>query len=130
MGILAGRRPKYLGARDGKLAPCSWKPNCVSSQSEGRHFIKPMQFNYEPSVAWAKLKAILGSMPGVKIVVNDGFYLHAECSSSVLGFVDDVELLLIPEEKVCHIRSASRLGLSDLGVNRKRANLIRQRFDQ
>ena len=77
-----------------------------------------------------RLKVVIGAMPRSKIVTADERYIHAEFSSGLFRFVDDVEFLIDPDTKTIHFRSASRVGRSDLGVNRKRMEEIRQRFDQ
>ena len=69
------------------------------------------------------------AQPRASVVTKDGQYLHAEFSTPLMGFVDDVEFLLAPEQRLIHVRSAARLGYSDLGVNRKRAESLRAQFE-
>ena len=76
------------------------------------------------------LKAIIESTPNARIVEMKPDYLYAEYTSGLMGFVDDVEFYVPPNGKIIHVRSASRLGHSDLGVNRKRIEAIRARLDQ
>ena len=76
-----------------------------------------------------RLKEVVSNTSGTKVIVESDHYLHFECASKLLGFVDDLELFCNPDEGVVHLRSASRLGYSDLGVNRKRAEDIRRRFE-
>ena len=128
MGILAGKRPNNLGVASRKLAPCPSSPNCVSSQAEGKHYIKPLAFNSDPKIAWAKLRKILLSSEEVKLIEASDTYLYAECSTPIMGFVDDPEFYLSSEERVFHVRSASRLGYSDMGKNRKRVEQIRRKL--
>lgn len=127
---LRGKRPANLGVRDGKLAPCPNKPNCVSSQApEGdAHRIEPLSFEGEPKAAWSRLAKVIEAQPRVEIVKRTDDYLYAEFNSALLGYVDDVEFWLPPNGKRIHVRSASRLGYSDLGVNRKRVEAIRAAF--
>jgi uncharacterized protein (DUF1499 family) len=113
-----------------KLKPCPNRPNCVSSQStDSRHFIEPLQFDIAPASARKKLINILKNMPRTKIVSDKGNYIRAECRTLFLRFVDDIEFLFGDDDSVIHIRSASRLGYSDLGVNRKRVEKLRQEFE-
>jgi uncharacterized protein (DUF1499 family) len=126
------RRPAGLGARDGKLSPCPGTPNCVCSQDtpSPRHAIDPLTFDDGPDEAWERLKGILTAWPRTRIVTDGDSYLHAECASQVFRFVDDVECVLDRNAKVIHIRSASRAGRSDLGINRRRVEAIRQAFQE
>jgi uncharacterized protein (DUF1499 family) len=125
---LLARRPTDLGAREGKLAPCPATPNCVCSQAEDDHAIEPIHFDGDPDQAWALLHQVLAEQPRTRIIREEDEYLHAECTSALFRFTDDVEFLLDREERVIHFRSASRAGRSDLGVNRKRMEEIRKAF--
>lgn len=114
----------------GRLLICPDSPNCVSSQSDDpRHAIAPLR--YEGTADKAReclIKAVLG-MKRSHIVISEELYLHAEFTSAFFRFVDDVELLLDDGKKLIDVRSASRVGNSDFGVNRKRVEEIRSRFD-
>jgi uncharacterized protein (DUF1499 family) len=124
-------QPGNLGATDGRLTPCPSSPNCVCSQAaDPGHAIEPVAFTGKPADAWARVKAILMALPRVRIVTESETYLHAEFTSQVFRYVDDVELLLDEEKGVIHFRSASRAGHSDLGVNRKRMEAIREAFNK
>ncbi|MGH8454105.1 MAG: DUF1499 domain-containing protein [Nevskiales bacterium] len=124
---LSGKRPTNLGVTNGKLAPCPSKPNCVSSQAPDKaHAIAPLAFKGDAAAAMQKLKKLLESMPRTQIVDSRADYLYAECSTAMMGFVDDVEFYC--DGKVIHARSASRLGYSDWSVNRKRIEAIRAAF--
>jgi uncharacterized protein (DUF1499 family) len=134
MGILsgilaacAGERPNNLGARDGVLAACPASPNCVSSQADDeQHRIAPLAFTGDPDVAFARLKLVLGRRVDTTIIDERADYLRAELRTTL--FVDDGEFLLDGAHKVIHLRSASRLGYSDLGKNRSRMEAIRHEF--
>jgi len=127
--IFAGKRPTNLGVRDGQLSPCPTTPNCVSSQSsDPKHQIEPFAYSSSPAEALAKLKTVIQNMPRTKIIAETEHYLYAEFTSAIMGFVDDVEFFVDEAAKVVHVRSASRLGQSDLGVNRKRVETIRAAF--
>lgn len=123
---LTARRPDNLGVRDGKLAACPDTPNCVASQADdAAHHAEPLRFTTTPGIAWARLVRVVTAMPRVTVVANDDAYLHAEFTSALFRFVDDVEFALDPEQQLIHFRSASRAGHSDLGVNRQRIEAIR-----
>ena len=125
---LSGRRPTNLGARDGKLTPCPSSPNCVCSQANDAHAIAPLPFSGDAESAMRKLRGVVESMPRAQVVDAKPGYLYAEFTSSFMGFVDDVEFLA--DGSVIQVRSASRLGYSDLGVNRKRVEAIRAAFSR
>ena len=123
----SGKRPTNLGVRDGQLVACPSSPNCVSSQAtDPKHAIAPLTISGEPGVAMRRLKAVVEAMPRTQVIESRDDYLYVEFSTPLMGFVDDVELYC--DGKVIHVRSASRLGYSDLGVNRKRVEAIRQAF--
>ncbi|NDJ23916.1 DUF1499 domain-containing protein [Nostoc sp. B(2019)] len=129
--IFAGKRPSNLGVSNGNLAPCPNSPNCVSSQSsDATHQIAPLNFTSNPEGAIATLKGIIESLPRTKIITESKDYLYAEFKSALMGFVDDVEFYLDRKANVIHVRSASRLGQSDLGVNRQRIETIRAQFNK
>lgn len=110
---------------------CPDSPNCVSSQAtEPRHFIEPFRFSDNPSMALLRLKQALLNEKRVTIVNEQADYLHAEVRSLIFRFVDDVEFRLRPGQQLIQLRSASRAGYSDFGVNRRRINRIRQNFQQ
>ena len=127
--LFAGTPPSDLGAPAGRLKPCPDTPNCVNSQATGAHAVAPIAFADSPLAALQRMARVLESMPRTRIVERTAGYLRAEASSRIFGFVDDVELLLDAEARVLHVRSASRLGYSDLGVNRRRIEAIRAAFE-
>ncbi|MEG4116152.1 DUF1499 domain-containing protein [Microcoleus sp. N9_B4] len=129
--MFAGTRPANIGIQSGKLAACPSSPNCVSSFSEdAEHKIEPLAYTSSQSEAMAKLKGAIDSYGKTKIITATDNYLYAEFTSALMGFVDDVEFLVDDGAKVIHVRSASRLGQSDLGVNRSRIEAIRNQFNQ
>jgi len=125
---LSGRRPTNLGVRDGKLTPCPSSPNCVCSQASDAHAIAPLKVKGDAETAMRQLRGVIESMPRAQIVDAKPGYLYAEFTSSFMGFVDDVEFFA--DGSVIQVRSASRLGYSDLGVNRKRIEAIRAAFSR
>ena len=115
-----------MGVHDSRLAPCPSSPNCVSSDAaDAAHRIAALELAVPATQAWRAARAAVAALPRTKIVGESDGYLHAECSSAVFGFVDDLELHLRPAENVIAIRSAARLGHSDLGVNRRRVGNLR-----
>jgi uncharacterized protein (DUF1499 family) len=122
-----GVRPANLGVREGRLAPCPSYLNCVSSQSTDKeHSVEPLSYSSPTPEAMAALKNIILQKKRTKIVTETSTYLHAEFTSALWRFVDDVEFSFDENAKRIHMRSASRLGKSDLGVNRKRVEAIRE----
>ena len=112
------------------LPPCPSSPNCVSSVegTDQAHFVPPLRYQGTAEDAKARLLTILHTMPRTRVVTDEAWYLHAECTSLVFRFVDDVEFWFHEREPIIHVRSASRIGHSDFGVNRKRIEHIRTRF--
>jgi uncharacterized protein (DUF1499 family) len=126
---VTARRPENLGVVNGRLAPCPDSPNCVSSQADdAKHRIEPIPFAGDPDEAVRRLKTAVGAVPRLRVVAETGDYLHAEATSLLFHFVDDVEFFADRPAKVIHVRSASRAGRSDLGVNRARVERIREAF--
>lgn len=122
----AGSRPSHLGIHGGRLAPCPASPSCVSSDAEdGVHATHPFELAVAPAEAWRVVRSLLGDLPRTKLMTATSDYVHAECSSAVFGFVDDLELHLRPSHGIIAVRSAARHGYSDLGVNRKRVEKLR-----
>lgn len=125
-GGCSGVRPATLGVKDGRLAICPSTPNCVSSQSiDKEHAIEPFTYAVSTPAAHDDLKKIILGMKRSEIITDSGVYIHAEFTSAIWRFVDDVEFYFDEKAKTVHIRSASRLGKSDFGVNRKRMESIR-----
>lgn len=116
----AGQRPDTLGIQSGQLAACPDSPNCVSSvDSRESHGIEPI------AGSLSRIKVAISAMDRVNIVEEQDNYLYAEFTSRLMGYVDDVEFLADPANNQVHVRSASRLGHSDMGVNRQRIEAIR-----
>ncbi len=133
-GLLLQRRltmpePTGLGASNGRLAACSERPNCVSSFAEGEeHRGEPLALVGTPAEAMAKLKRALEAMPRTVVVDASDHYLHAEATSLIYRYVDDLEVLIDADSSKIHLRSASRTGYSDMGVNRRRVQALGQAF--
>ena len=111
------------------LKPCRKKPNCVSSQSlNPKHQIQPIHFFGSIKNAKKDLKKVIDSAANANFITITNKYWHIEFTSNWLGFIDDVEILFYESESRIDIRSASRVGYWDLGVNRKRVEKIRIQF--
>jgi len=127
--LFAGSAPPDLGVHNGALAPCPDRPNCVASgATDAAHAVAPLSYSGEAGAAMARLAALIGAQEGARIVTQRDGYLHAEYQSRLMGFVDDLELLADPVARAIQVRSASRLGYSDLGVNRARVDRLRAAF--
>ena len=120
-----------IGLVEGKLKPCPSSPNCVSSQAlDEAHSIEPLRYSGPTSQARERLIAVIDAMPRTKIIKSQENYIHAESTTKLFRFVDDVEFYFPPDGETIHVRSASRVGYSDLGANRKRIEEIRARLEQ
>jgi uncharacterized protein (DUF1499 family) len=136
LGLLKGTPPADLGVHDGKLKPPSKTPNSVSSQAllypdhPQRDYadIAPFAVSGQLDVAMDRIARIVEDMEGAKIVAREPGYLYVQFTTRLMKYVDDAEFWFDPVARVIHVRSASRLGSSDLGVNRKRIEFIRQQL--
>ena len=121
--------PPALGPTAGKLLPCPASPNCVCSQDpDADHQIAPLGFAGDGPAALARLKSRVLAQPRTRITEERTGYFRAEFTSLVFRFVDDMEFLLDENAPVIHVRSASRVGHSDLGANRHRVERLRAAF--
>jgi uncharacterized protein (DUF1499 family) len=121
---------RTTGYRDGQLARCPARPNCVCSQSRtDRHVIDPLAVPADMVNPMGQLLKILQQMPRVQLVSQEDHYLHLEVRTAWFRFVDDVEFYWDQQASCIHIRSASRIGYSDLGTNRRRVKRIRRLFE-
>ena len=126
-----GARPASLGARQGRLAPCPASPNCVSSLADDEmHRVAPLPFSGTAAAAIDRLAGTVRALPRASVITATETYLHAEFRSAVFRFVDDAEFYADESAGVIQVRSASRVGSSDLGVNRKRIKDIRARWGE
>jgi uncharacterized protein (DUF1499 family) len=125
------KKPASIGFKAGSLSLCGNKPNCVCSiDIRPNHLISPFNWEGSESGGITKIEALVDSFPRTRVISKSGNYLHAEFRTSIFGFVDDVEFLVDVDTKKIHIRSASRLGYSDLGANRSRVEKLRILFTQ
>jgi uncharacterized protein (DUF1499 family) len=136
-GLLVGRVPADLGVKDGKLKPPSATRNSVSSQADlypdhpQRAYARIAPFTVQGTgdQSLKRLSQLLKGMAGVTLVTQTDDYLHAQCQTRWLRFTDDLELWLEPDGKLIQVRSASRLGREDFGVNRERVEALRAAFE-
>jgi uncharacterized protein (DUF1499 family) len=130
--VFSWRRPHNLGVKDGKLAPPKRTPNCVSSQAEpsdSEHYIAPIPFKGGAVEAMTGVRKAVESRRGSTVIRHEGNYLYAEFRSKRMRFVDDVEFFFEEKTGLIHVRSASRLGRRDFGVNRARVESLRSRIE-
>jgi len=129
--VFSWKRPDNLGVKEGRLAPAKPTPNCVSSQadpSDAEHYIAPIPFKGAAADAIAAARKAVEGMPGARVIRHEGAYLYAEYRTQIMRFVDDVEFFFDEKAGLLHVRSASRLGRRDFGVNRARVEAIRARI--
>jgi uncharacterized protein (DUF1499 family) len=138
MGFLRGTPPADLGVKEGKLKRPSKTENSVTSQADlwADHpmhdyaRIAPFKISGDGSAEMAKISEALKAMPRTTIVQQDAGYIYAQCTTALLKFTDDVEFYLDKSAGVIHMRSASRIGRKDFGVNRARIEQIRAALGQ
>ena len=127
--IFAGHSPDNLGVNEGHLSSCPDSPNCVLSEdADDSHLISPIVYDTDLDTARETLLKVLTVVPRTQVVEQTNNYIHAQSESRLMGFIDELEFYFPQDEKVIHLRSASRLGESDLGVNRRRLEQIRFAF--
>ncbi|BAZ31052.1 hypothetical protein NIES4074_35230 [Cylindrospermum sp. NIES-4074] len=115
-----------LGVESGHLATCPASPNCVVSQNaDAKHAIEPIPYHVDRDTARETLLKVLTVVPRTEVIEQTDNYIHALSKSRIFKFIDDVEFYFPSDEPVIHLRSASRVGDSDLGVNRRRVEQIR-----
>lgn len=137
LGLLTGKAPQ-LGVRDGRLKPPSATPNSVSSQAglypdhmqKDYALIAPLSYQGDAASSMKRLILLLQKRERTVVVTQSDDYLYAQSSTAVLKFTDDVEFLLDAPNHIIHVRSSSRLGRKDFGVNRQRVEAIRAAFTQ
>ena len=126
--VFSWKRPANLGVREGRLAACKTTPNCVSSQADPadrEHHIAPIPFRGSAAEAMAAVRKAVEAMERTTVIAHERAYLYAEFRSRLMGYVDDVEFAHDAAAGLIHVRSASRLGRRDFGVNRARVEQLR-----
>lgn len=130
--MLSGKRPDNLGVKEGRLASCGRRLNCVSSQADpgdAQRYVTPIPFKGSAVDALAAARRAVESLQRATVVRHEGNYLYAEFRSRLMGYVDDVEFTYDDQAGVLHLRSASRLGRRDFNVNRDRVEALRARIE-
>ena len=129
LSALASCRAPEVGLQDGRLRPCPSSPNCVSSEpAEERSPTEALAFTGEAGAALERLVALLREQPRAEVVTVTDDYVHAVFRTPLFGFRDDVEFRLDATAGRIHVRSASRVGYSDFGANRRRVDALRERW--
>ncbi len=122
-------KPNNLGIKNGKFAACPKSPNCVSSQAiDEKHKVFPLSAHGDIENVMIKLAESIEQMNGAKVVEREGPYLHAEFTSSIMKFVDDLECFYEEDKSEIQVRSASRIGYSDFSANKNRIEKLRKKF--
>lgn len=130
LGGCSGVHSNTTNTMNGKFTACPDKPNCVSSMEpiQDGHYIEPYQYSVERQRAISSLKEVVLSLEGGVVKEEHQDYLYVEFHSKFFGFIDDVEFYFPENKQQVEIKSASRKGYWDMGVNRKRLELIRDTF--
>ena len=136
LGFLTGKVPQSLGVKEGRLSPPSSNPNSVSSQADfyPEHpqkdyaLIAPLTYKGDGTAAMTRLATLLTQADRTLVITRGPDYIYAQCTTALLKFTDDIEFWLDKTNNVIQVRSASRLGRKDFGVNRARVESIRAQF--
>jgi uncharacterized protein (DUF1499 family) len=130
LGVVKNNKtPNGLGVNNGKLAEISKKPNNVSSQTnEKEKYVEPLNFIDDLAKSRSKIISILDEYPGAKIIKDEDTYIYAVFTTGTMKYKDDVEFYFDENSNVIHYRSSSRIGYSDMGLNRERYNAIAQKY--
>ena len=124
-----GTRPQNIGVNEGHLTSCPDSPNCISTRnSDALHKVEPFPIKGSAEASLAIIRSIVKDWPRTEVVVDKGRYLHVEFTSKLMRFVDDVEFFATEPGSEIEIRSASRIGRKDFGVNRERIESIRKMY--
>ncbi len=127
--MFAGCAAPKLGVKNGMLTPCPKSPNCVISQDgDQKHSISPFEYKGSKKDAKHRLKQVVLLQKGSKITEETDTYMRFEFKTPIMRYVDDVEFYFPDNEKVIHVRSASRVGWHDMWANKKRVEKIRKQF--
>jgi uncharacterized protein (DUF1499 family) len=140
VGAFGGRAPSGLDVREGRLKPPSSTPNSVTSQAalypdhpqRAYATVEPFRprSGEDGTRTMARIREVVERMPGAVVVTSRPDYLYAQFTTRLMRYVDDVEFWFDPQQQVVQVRSASRVGRSDLGLNRQRIESIRTALDR
>ncbi len=129
LGGCATKQPMDIGVVNGIFSACPETPNCINSQAENEaQKIDGFLLNTKHPSSWKRLVDMVDKIPRSKITHQTGNYIHAEISSALWGFIDDLQLYLTASDNHVAIKSAARSGYTDFGVNRKRLENLRQQL--
>lgn len=127
---VASRKQPELGLHNGQLRPCPATPNCVCSEHQGDSaYVEPLVYTTWPEQAWEKIKRVIAETGGT-VITEETDYLRVEYQTPLVRYIDDVEFRHDKNKRQIHVRSASRVGKSDMGANRKRVEKIRIAFNK
>lgn len=125
---ISNKLPEGLGVTEGELLPCPPSPNCVSTQAspeeDSEHHVDPIVYTDDRMKTQLLIESYMLGKGNAHLVSSSLGYVHFEVKSPLIGYIDDVEFYLPAADSVVHIRSASRIGYSDFGVNRERVRQI------
>ncbi len=138
IGLLRGKAPTDLGVKEGKLKRPSRTPNSVTSQADlwpdhpqkAYSAIAPFKASGDGSAEMKKITQALQAMPRTTIIQQEPGYIYAQSTTAALKFTDDIEFALDANKGIIDVRSASRLGRKDFGVNRARVEAVRRAIGQ
>jgi uncharacterized protein (DUF1499 family) len=138
IGMLRGEAPTDLGMKEGKLKRPSRTPNSVTSQADlwpdhpqkAYSAIAPFKASGDGNAEMKKIAEALKAMPRTTIIQQEPGYIYAQSTTAALKFTDDIEFALDANKGIIDVRSASRLGRKDFGVNRARVESIRRAIGQ
>ena len=120
----------HAAAVQNRISPCPNSPNCVSSRSsDSAHYIEPLRYTGNLADARQKLINLLQTSKRFRLISVETDYIHAEFRSLIFNFVDDVEFYFSSDARTIDVRSASRTGYYDFGVNRRRVERLRAKFE-
>jgi len=126
---MASREQPDLGIKNGQLTLCPSKLNCVCSEDPADvAYIKPFSYTLPANEAWASIKSVIKESGG-RVIAEETDYLRAEYETVLLRFIDDIEFRIDRQHQHIQVRSASRVGRSDLGANRQRVEQLRTWFN-
>ncbi len=125
--LFQNTQSKEQGVDENGLFKCHWKPNCISSAdiNDKEHYYPAFKTD---KITFEKLATLLKASPELQIIQQDATYIHAVASTKI-GFKDDLEFYFDTATQLCHVRSVSRVGIRDFGVNKKRMDKILKRLD-
>jgi uncharacterized protein (DUF1499 family) len=127
----SGNHTELINSKSSGFLDCPDTPNCVSSLAKNpKYRVEPFKLNKDLKTSWDMVQNTVGSLPRTKVVSADNNKIRAECRSMTFLFVDDLMLHLTPSNGIIHIRSASRTGYFDLGINRDRVESLRRKLQQ